>query len=133
MTAGFIAFGTGVGVYSSVLSDRYSVATARAAKITAAATFAIAALPLGGTGGDTPHAVAAGVAYAALAAVPLLAARPLAARGEGRAAAASIAAGVTVAGALIASVVLPHGTGLTHRVGLTAGDAWIIASALCAL
>lgn len=129
MTAGFVAFAAGVGAYSSVLRDHKLRAAARAAKLTAAATLAIAMLPLGGSGGDGPHAAAAGVAYAALAAMPLLAARPLSRRGAHWAASASIATGITVAGALAASVVLPRGAGLAQRVGLTVGDLWIMVSA----
>lgn len=130
MSAGFVAFAAGVGAYSSVLRDNDLDGAARAARLTAVATFGIAALPLGRAGGDQPHAVAAGVAYAALAATPLLAARPLARRGEHRAAKVSFVTGIAVAGALAASVVLPRGVGLAQRVGLTAGHLWILISAV---
>lgn len=132
MTAGLVVFAAGVGAYAPVLRSR-SPGAARAATITAAATLGIAALPLGGLGGDGPHATAAGLAYAALAATPLLAGRAALARGDRRAAAVSIATGLTVAAALTASIVWPHQTGLAQRLGLTIGDAWIIASAVTAL
>ena len=130
MTAGFLTFAAGVGTYAPVLRTAGLSGAARAATITAASTLGIAALPLDGAGGDQPHAVAAGIAYAALAATPLLAARPLAQRGAHRTAAASVAIGLTVAGALAASVLLPRGAGLAQRLGLTVGDLWIIASAV---
>lgn len=130
MTAGFVAFAAGVGAYTSVLQGHHLRGAARAATLTAAATLGVAVLPLGGTGGDHGHAIAAGIAYAALAATPLLACGPLARRGARTAAVASIFAGVTVAGALAASVVLPSGAGLAQRVGLTIGDLWIMSTAL---
>jgi hypothetical protein len=130
MTAGFVAFAAGVGAYAAVLRDHDLRGSARAVTLTAAATLGVAALPLGGTGGDHGHALSAAIAYAALAAAPLLASGPLARRGARTAAAASIAAGVTVAGALAASVVLPSGVGLAQRVGLTVGDLWIMSTAL---
>jgi hypothetical protein len=130
MTAGFVAFAAGVGAYAPVLRGSGLTGAARAATATAAATLGIAALPLGGPGGDQPHAVAAGLAYATLAATPLLAARPLARRGASGQASASVATGVTIASALVASVLLPRGTGLAQRVGLTVGDLWIVASAI---
>lgn len=133
MTAGFVAFAAGVGLYSSVLREQDLGDASLAAKITAAAALVIAALPLGGPAGNVPHAVAAVVAYAALAAMPLLAARPLAAQGDGRAAVASIVAGAAIAAALAISVVGSDGTGLAQRVGLTVGDLWIMASALRSL
>jgi hypothetical protein len=129
MTAGFLAFAAGVGIYASAPRDPAFTAASRAGLVTAAASVGIAALPLGGPGGDQLHAAAAGVAYAALAAVPLLAARPLAERGARRAAAASIATGVVIAGALAASVIVHRRTGFAQRLGLTVGDVWIIASA----
>ena len=133
MTAGMLVFAAGVGAYAPILRTRYSGGAARAATLTAIATLGIAALPLGGHGGDEPHALAASVAYATLAATPLLAGRALLQHGDRRAAAVSIATGVAVAAALAASVALPHGTGLAQRLGLTIGDLWIMASAVAEL
>lgn len=129
MTAGFLAFGVGVGCYSPTLG-RLSPSAVAAAAVTATATVAIAALPLGGPKGDTAHAVAAGTAYANLAALPLCAAGPLRRRGHSAAALLSAATGVGVAALLAASAVLPRGVGLAQRAGLTLGDAWIMVSAL---
>lgn len=128
MTAGFIAFAGGVGLYGIALYP-WLPAGAAAAATTAAATLAVAALPLDSTFGDQPHGVAAGVAYAALAAMPVLGGQSLARQGRGRAALASRALGLASGSALLASILSSHGTGLLQRVGLTLGDAWIIATA----
>jgi hypothetical membrane protein len=129
MTAGFAAFAVGVGVFVPTLRRRMPAAGV-AAGVTAAASAGIALLPLGGVGGDGPHAAAAGVAYAALAATPLLGARSLQAAGRTGLARVSTVTAAFVAAALTASVVTPRGVGLAQRLGLTAGDAWIIAVAV---
>lgn len=129
MTAGFLAFGAGVGLYAPQLR-RVAGGSAVAAAVTAAATVGIAATPLGGSLGDGPHAVAAGIAYTALAATPLLAVRKLHATGHPALSATSAATGLAIGALLAASAILPQGTGLAQRAGLTLGDAWIIASAI---
>lgn len=133
MTAGFVAFGTGVALYATELAaavpGKAATAAATAAATTAAATIGIAATPLGSSLGGTPHAAAAGVAYAALAATPILAARSLSATAHPGAARASTAAGLATAAALLASVASSSGSGLLQRIGLTIGDTWIVASA----
>lgn len=133
MTAGLVVFAASMCAYASVLRTRFSRGAARAAMLTAAATAGIAALPLGGRGGDLPHGLAAGIAYAAFAAVPLLAGRAQLARGHRHAAATSMATGMAVAATLAASLALPDGTGLAQRVGLTIGDLWIMSTAAAAL
>lgn len=129
MTAALIAFGAGVSLYAIPAARAFNPGTALAAAATAAATIAVAALPLDGRYGDTPHAAAAGAAYVSLAAVPLLGARRLAKAGKTRAAWASRASAAAIAAALVASTLAPSGTGLLQRVGLTLGDAWIACSA----
>ena len=133
MTAGFVAFTAGVGAYAPMLRAHGLGGSSRAATVTAAATLGVAVLPLGGPAGDGAHAVAAVIAYSALAAVPLLAVRPLAGRGCTRAATASVATAVVVGAALAASALVPRGAGLAQRVGLTVGDAWIVTSAFAIL
>jgi hypothetical protein len=133
MTAGLVVFAASMCAYAPVLRTRFSRGAAGAAVLTAAATVGIAALPLGGRGGDVPHGLAAGAAYASLAAVPLLAGRAQLAGGHRGAAAGSIATGMAVAATLAASVALPYGTGLAQRVGLTIGDVWIMSSAVAGL
>lgn len=129
MTGGFLAFGVGVSLYATALRTALPGGAAFAAATSAAATFAVAAFPLESSLGGRPHAVAAGVAYAALAAAPLLGTRAPVVRGNRRAAALSLAAGAVTGAALLASVVTPHWTGLLQRTGLTVGDAWIVATA----
>lgn len=129
MTGGFLAFGAGVSLYAAALRPALPGGAAIAAAATAAATFGIAATPLDSALGGRPHAVAAGIAYAALAAMPILGARTFAARGRRGTAAASLAAGVAAGAALLASSVVDHRVGLYQRLGLTIGDAWIVATA----
>jgi hypothetical membrane protein len=130
MSLGFLAFGAGVGVYSAAAASRLSRATGAASALTAAATVGIAALPLDTPRGGVPHAVAAGLAYAALATTQLAGSRALAGLGLRTAARVSALSGVTTAVALGASAVVSSRTGLFQRVGLTLGDAWIAATAM---
>lgn len=128
MTAGFLVFGLGVGTYSLALRREVAGPAWIAALVSAIATVAVGATPLD-AGIDTLHGVAAGTGYLALALTPLLAARTF--RREGRSAAAdwSVAAGAVSALALAATVVGgPHG--FLQRLGLTAGDAWLVGSAI---
>lgn len=129
MTAGFVAFGTGVAMFVPALARVLPGGAAAAAATTAAATVGIAALPLGAAGGDSPHHYAAALAYAGLTAAPLLAARTYAAAGRRPATMASLATGVVVGTALVASALAPGANGFFQRLGLTVGDAWIIATA----
>jgi hypothetical protein len=133
MSAGFAAFAVGVGAYAPVLRAAYGPGAGRAAAVTAVASLGVAALPLGASFGDDPHAVAAGVAYLSLAATPLLAARVQRARGHRRAALLSTATAAIVGGTLLASTLVPRGVGLAQRTGLTVGDLWIMGSAACLL
>jgi hypothetical membrane protein len=129
MTAGFIAFSAGVGAYALAARRTLPGGVAAAAATTAGATLAVAALPLGGPGGDGPHAVAAAVAYASLAAAPLAVGR--ASRDAERASVrhASLGTALAVGAALAASALAPSYAGLLQRAGLTLGDVWIAATA----
>jgi hypothetical membrane protein len=129
MTAGFIAFGAGVGAYATAARHALPGRTAGAAATTAAATVAVAALPLGGPAGDGAHAVAAAVAYASLAAVPFAASRASAAAERTGVRRASLGTAVVTGAALVASAVAPSYTGLLQRTGLTLGHLWIAATA----
>lgn len=133
MTAGFVAFGLAVPVYSLALRSMAGRASALAAAATGIATLAVAALPLDRSPSvDRWHGVAAGVGYLTLAAIPLLAAPALRRGGRSRLARAGVAAGATSLAALgLSATALP--TGLFQRVGLTVTDVWIVASAVAAL
>ena len=137
MTAGFLLFTVGVAAHAGPLRRTVGAPTAAAALTTAAATAAVAALPLEGPGGGVPHAAAAGLAYAALAAVPLLGGLALRTRDASsttrRRAAWSFAAAAVTGTSLAASALAPTHHGLFQRIGLTVGDAWLIASALAVL
>ena len=128
MSGGLVAFGVGVGAYAVALRTEFPAAAAAAAT-TAVASIGIALTPLGSQVGGVPHAVAAGVAYASLAATPALAVRSLWRRGRRSHALASAGIGAACATALVASAVAPRYTGLFQRTGLTVGDVWLVASA----
>lgn len=130
MTAGFVAYAAGVTLHAGPLRHAYSTPTAIAALTSAVATVGIAALPLEGPGGGAPHAAAAGVAYAALAATPLLGGLALRRAGRRTAGTWSFVAAAVTGSALAASALAPTHHGLLQRTGLTTGDAWLIASAL---
>jgi hypothetical protein len=129
MTVGIVSLGVGVGAYAAILPSTLGRRTAIAAATTVAARRRSPSLSLGTPVGGIPHAVAAGVAYASLAATPLSAARVLGGRGRIRQARVSVAAGVICGAALLGSATLDTRTGLLQRVGLTVGHMWIAASA----
>jgi hypothetical protein len=133
MTAGFCAFGAGVGLYATALRRHLPGPAWKAALGTAIATIGVAAVPLGTVSHDRRHAVPVAAAYATLAALPLLGGRALSAAGFRRAGQLSAATSAVVASALVTSVVAPTGVGAAQRVGLTAGDVWIVASAVAIL
>lgn len=127
MSAGFIAFGIAVPAYGLALRRDLPGPAWATAVVTGIATLGVAAFPLDGPLGDTPHAAAAGIGYATLAATPLLAAGPLRRSGRPRWAAASIVAGLA-SGACLAATVVGPATGLLQRTGLGIGDAWLAAT-----
>lgn len=130
MTGGFVAYGALALVGASGLVGTVIERIRPALVVNAVSTLAVALLPLErSTGGDTAHAVAAGIGYVSLAAIPALAAGPLARSGRRRAAAASVAIATVVGLSLAATVVLDQ-SGLAQRVGLTTGDAWLITAAI---
>ena len=130
MTGGFIVFGLGVPLYGTALRDRLPGPAWASAVATGVATLGVAAFPLDHSPTvDLVHGAFASVGYATLAGVPLLAARPLRADGHTRAATASLAVGA-FAGACLLATLTGTRHGLLQRAGLTAGDAWIAASAV---
>jgi hypothetical protein len=129
MTAGFITFGVGVGLFALAVGRRLGAATSAWLTATAAATIAVALLPLGASGSiDRLHGVAAGIGYVTLIAAPLSARRALEHLGAARLARAGVAAAVVAAVSLAASLTVGPVGGF-QRLGLTAVDAWIVAVA----
>lgn len=130
MTAGFLGFGLLAPVWARalgrVLDEPRLVVSVTAA---AAGTLAVAALPLGASFGDRPHAVAAGVSYVAMAGTPLLGAAAFARHGERRAAWASCAVGAASAAMLVGST-LGRYDGALQRAGLGVVDAWFVVLAV---
>lgn len=129
MTAGLVAFGTGVPLFGAAVRSRLPGPAWALAIATGAATLGVAATPLGSPAGDTAHGALAAVGYATLAALPLAAAGPLAAEGRRAWARFSVLAGVTSAACLLAST-LGRRHGLFQRAGLTAADVWVVAYAV---
>jgi hypothetical protein len=131
MTAGLTACAAGVGVYSTVLRERFGPAVGSAVVLNAAGTCGLAATPLDSPVGGSPHVVAAGLTYASLAAIPLLAARTLRREGRSTIANLSVAAGVISGMCLAVSASgRTRRAGLFQRVGLTIGHGGLTVSAL---
>lgn len=126
MTAALVGFGVLAPVWAATLG-RSLGSTAVRLSVTAAGvtTLGVAALPLGASYGDTPHAVAAGLGYAAMALSPLLAAPHL----TGRWRQASYTVGAASA-ALLTGTLLGQGSGALQRAGLGVVDAWFVAMAV---
>ena len=122
MTAGFLVYAAGVAAFAPILRGRSRWAS-RCALANAASMAAIAAFPLGRRGGDRPHVIAAGAAYATLSALPLLAAEGGAAKSQHQL--IGIATGVL----LLLSILSDRVQGAAQRAGLTLGHTWIAAVA----
>lgn len=136
MTTGLLVYAAGLAGYSArarpIGDARPALGWWGASAACAVATAAVAATPLDGPWGGTPHALAAGSGYAALALVPLSAAGRLHRAGRRRAATAAVATGSAVAACLVASVAGLPGTGAWQRAGLTLGDTWLVVTAIAA-
>ena len=129
MTAGFVTFGVGVGLFAVSVRTTLGATTSAFLGATAASTLAVALLPLGGSDTvDQLHGMAAAAGYVTLVAAPLAARSSLRRLGAHRLASAGVAATAVAAVSLGASLALPA-TGAFQRLGLTVVDAWIIATA----
>jgi hypothetical membrane protein len=130
MTTGFVAFGIGVPLFATALGHVTASRVWTTGVATGLATIAVAAVPLGqSSAADTWHGAFATIGYVTLAVTPLLAVRSLVERGHrGLARLGIVSAAVSATSLLLSTTRLP--TGLFQRIGLTAGDIWIVASAL---
>lgn len=126
MTAGFVAFGTGLPLFGLALRRNLRGPAWALATATGAATLGVAATPLGSPARDTVHGAFAALGYATLAGVPLSAAGPLAGAGRRGWSRFSVVAGLTSAACLVATTLGPR-HGLFQRAGLTVGDIWVAA------
>jgi hypothetical membrane protein len=130
MTTGFVVFALCVVPYAIALRRALGGPAWITAAGTGIATLAVAAIPLGrSTSTDHLHGTVAVVGYTALAVTPLLAIRPLLNRGNRGAARLSLVTAMVSGSALLLSDATSL-TGLFQRIGLTAGQAWIVGSAL---
>lgn len=132
MSAGFGIFGAGMTLYAAALRSALPGPAWTMAVATGVATLGVAALPLGSSLGDTPHATVAAAGYASLAALPLVASRALARRGRRGWARYSTVTGV-VSGACVLASFLGPASGLFQRAGLTVVDVWVMGSAVAIL
>lgn len=133
MTAGFVVLALGMCFYAWALHDALRGAAWVSAAITGLATLGVAAFPLHHSSTvDSVHGTFAGIGYVTLAATALLSAAPLSRRGlHGWARTATIAG--VVSGVGLALTLAGSFHGLFQRIGLTAGDAWVVASAVAIL
>ncbi len=133
MTAGFVVLAIGMCFYAWGLHDALRGAAWVSAAITGLATLGVAAFPLHHSSTvDSVHGTFAGIGYVTLAATALLSAAPLSRRDlHGWARTATIAG--VVSGVGLALTLAGSFHGLFQRIGLTAGDAWVVASAVAIL
>lgn len=129
MTTALLVFAVGLAIYGSVIGRFLGPWVERVAWLNAAATVGVALTPLDSSVGGAPHAIAAGVGYATIAALPLLGGRVLWRVGSTALGAVSIVVGLAAAGALTTSLVVDGNSGLWQRVGLTIADLWVMGSA----
>ncbi len=130
MSAGFVGFTIGVGVFAFGLRGVLNGPAWVAALIASIATLGVALFPLDYSNGvDLLHGAAAFTGYIALSALPLFAAPELARRGHLRAARVSRICG-TISAMALAATLLGPAHGLFQRIGVTVGDTWIVATAL---
>jgi hypothetical membrane protein len=133
MTLAFVVFGVAMMFYASALRAALPGPAWIAAGLAGAATIGVAAFPLDHSATvDHLHGVGAGLGYGALAATALLAAAPLAQEARTALAIAAVVLG-TITGFALLLTLLGPAEGLWQRIGLTAGDAWVIASAVAML
>ncbi|MFK7920244.1 MAG: DUF998 domain-containing protein [Ilumatobacter sp.] len=129
MTTGMIVFGLALPVYAVALKQTLPGRAWLAATASGVATLGVAATPLHHSElVDRLHEICAAAGYITLTAVPLLARRPLRTMGHRKLAAFGTAVAAVSAVALPTSVLVSQ-TGFFQRLGLTAGDAFLIASA----
>jgi len=130
MTAAFVVFALGMVFYARALRSALEGPAWLAALTTGLATLGVAAFPLDHSSAiDSVHGVFAGLGYVTLAATALLSARPLLRRTRG---AWAVLAAITGSASAIALALTLGGSfhGLWQRSGLTAGDIWVVASAI---
>ena len=130
MTLGFLTYGAAVGVGSAALRRSNLPGTWGWAATNAAATVAVAALPLEHSDRiDLLHGVAATVGYASITVLPAVASRHLRRLGFPGAATASVIA-AAISATCLAGTTLGPGKGALQRTGLLAGDVWLVAMGL---
>jgi hypothetical membrane protein len=130
MTGGFIALALCAIPYAMALRHALGGRAWITSAGTGVAMVLLVAIPLGRSSAtDHFHGFAALFGYLTLGFTPLLAIRPLLARGHRAVAGLGVLVAITSGTALLLSDTTPL-TGLFQRIGLTAGQVWIVGSAL---
>ena len=125
MTAGFSAYGVGIGIAAWPLRRIIGVPAAVSIGVSASSTVGVMMTPLGRSAGtDLVHGFFALVGYASLGLAGPLAAIALR-RGHRIWATASLGVGMLTLLALVASLG-SMAPGLLQRIGLTTSDAWLM-------
>lgn len=133
MTTAFVLYAAGMGLYAIAVRATPGGPAWIAAALTGAMTLGVAAFPLDHSSTvDRIHGAFAGAGYCALAATALLCAFRLTRLGRRGWARAAAAAGV-VSGISLSLTLAGSFEGLFQRAGLTAGDIWVVASAVAIL
>ena len=129
MTAAFIVLGLGLCSYALALRVALRGPAWIAAAVTGVATIGVAVAPLEHSSAvDHLHGVFAGTGYVALTLTALLSVEPT----RGAWSRLAVITG-TVCAVALALTLTGTASGLFQRVGLTAGDIWVIASAVVIL
>lgn len=132
MTAGFLCFTIGVGLFSLCLRRAVPGPAWISALVSAFAVLGAAIFPLGSEPWATIHGVFAGTGYIAHALTPLLAAREFARTGQRGWTGYSVATSLVSAVALLYTLAdFDHG--MFQRIGLTVTDIWLVAAAVTIL
>lgn len=126
MTAGFLLFGLGVGLFAVAARPLLGAATSFAYLTAAVSTAVVAGFPLGrSVVQDRLHGLAAGIGYLAFVCAPIFAFGGLV-RLDRRQFATTGVVVSAIAGVMLAVSSTSAPTGLTQRLGLTVLDAWTI-------
>ncbi|MER3439407.1 MAG: hypothetical protein C4346_18455 [Chloroflexota bacterium] len=128
MSLGLASLACSFHLFASGPASR-DVWSARLAHLVAWSTLGIALTPLDSQLGGVPHAVAAGVSYASLAALPARQAWLHNHEGNRRACSVSLAVALGTAVPLVLSVRDTARTGLWQRLGLIVGHSWMFVTA----
>jgi hypothetical protein len=130
MTTAFVVFAGGLCCYAWAMRSTRLAPVSAAAAVSGLATIGVAAFPLHHSATvDSVHGVFAGTGYVTLAATALGSAVVLTRLGSASWARVAAVTGAVSAASLALTLLGSFG-GLFQRLGLTAGDVWVVTSAV---